>query len=240
MACDDQNSARITGIAGVIAELELFARAKPPRDSPGSSVRHVNFMAYVPVLHLLARALPSIGGYYACLARVGGEGRVRILLNIARAAHDGSRVEETAQRLVNLCSTSMHTSSLFPILVLATTHGLVIGDPFPWYPSDETIEFMGVRNAEIVLWVAYTIVVVINSLCLVAIMLSVSIPYILEYMVQTPQDRITLLCEMNPAQVVFSVIIFVGASVQLLLTLGGILASPKWGLRTTKTKDWAS
>ncbi len=191
---------------GARQQLEPFANSQRPRFS--GSLVHAMFMCAQPLMRML---LPSsCTGFYATLARAGGESRVRMLLKIAQfdehkarlSDEEAERYEMVGQTLVDLSVQTLQNFSVVGSLLFSATFLSVIGRPTPWTPSPETVERMGVDGSTALMYAAFILASCISTATLVALLYSVGSRYMLTYVLGSLESRLCLLCELNPVGVV--------------------------------------
>ena len=156
-----------------------------PSHTPPPS-RSVFFLLFSPLYMLIVPR--TCAGFYASLARAGGEARVRMLLTIAKLDHDGDGVlspeeitsfERVSQKLVDNTCTTLQNFAVVGSLLFSSTYLSVIGRPVPWKPSDPTADMLSPHSAGVVMWLAYGLATWITTFCLTTIVYSVGSRFML-------------------------------------------------------------
>ena len=221
------------------ARRQLVPFANAPRPSPcASGTRHALFVFTQP---FIAALMPrSSRGFYACLARAGGESRVRLLLQIAQIDTGGGEAPEAhkvvaLERLIDTTCNSLSNFAVVGSLLFAGNFLCVIGRP-PWQPTADAYELLGEVGAVTIMWVAYALACAIATGCLVTIIYAVGSKYLLTYILASLESKLCLLCELNPVGVVSRTVLTLVPMLIVLLPLGGLIAVGRgWGLAALGT-----
>ena len=190
---------------GAKRELDAFAKVKRPKTEGCLGVMlYAFFLLCCPVI---AKVTPgSFNGFYTCLARCGGESRVRMLLTIASldADQDGEltdeemrRFERISQKLVDNTCTTLQNFAVVGSMLFGGTYLAVIGRPIPWTPSEAAASFMSAYGADVIMWVTYSLATWITTLCLSIIVYSVGSRFMLTYILESLESKLCFLCELN-------------------------------------------
>ena len=214
--------------------LNLLAKAPMPTGTALNANLYALFLFAQPLVALVPQS--CFRGYYGELARVGGDGRVRLLLKIAKMDEDGDGAisGDELRHLDKLVDTTCLSLTNFAVVgsLLFTPNFLAIMDRGKWQPAAEAQLFLGDAAPTILMWVAYVLVCFIATICLTVVVYSVSSKYLLVYVHSTLEAKLCLLCELNPVGVCSRAFICVANLLLLLLPIGGMLGtgSGKWGL----------
>lgn len=230
-SCKSRTSQITLMARGARRQLQPFANAPRPtgRCCTSSAWFHALFIIAQPLFGVVLRDK----GFYATLARAGGESRVRMLLKVALfdANEDGDIDEEElvnyerlANELVEVANATLQNFSVVGSLLFGATFLAVIGRPTPWEPSPESINLFGDHLSFTFMWIAYGLSCLMTVFTLTSIIYSVGSRYMLMYILATLESKLCLLCELNPVAVVSRLFIMVVLLLFLLLAFGGLLA----------------
>lgn len=229
---DDNDHANLLQMArGARKRLEGFSQAPLPWST--SVTLYALFLVTQPLVALLPR---RCSGFYAALARIGGDGRVRLLLKIAKMDedHDGSISEHELKQLDKLVDNTCTSLTNFAVVgsLLFAANFLAVMDRPVWQPTGAATIFLGDTAPVALMGVAYALACCIATACLAIIIYSVASKYLLMYVHSTLEAKLCLLCELNPVGVCSRLFVSVVPLLVVLLPLGGMLGSGsgRWGL----------
>ena len=183
-------------------------------------------------------------GFYVELARLGGPTGVLTLLTIARIDADGTghideeelkTFEKVADKLVRETCDALQMSAVVASLLFGATFQTVIGRPQIFEASEASVLYFGDVSAEVLMWLAYSAMSLISTLCLIIIAFAFGSRTELQNVLPSTQSRLFFLCEVNPMNIVTSLVMFCLILFLFLALTAGILASPTRGFFTASS-----
>jgi len=218
-------------------EFEEVAQCEPPEEGV---LANLAVMAMIcPGASLLRCCMPP---FWGAMVTLGGLERGSVLLLMARidANHsstlDDAEVEEFEKAGNKLCSSvadTLGSLSIVGTLLFGATHLATIGRPVPWRPTEEAIEAFGREVAARLMGAAYITNVLVEGGALALVIVCIWYKIVLTTVLPSLESKLSALINYNMLNRVMTLIALTATVLLFVLVpLGGILSSPRWGFAT--------
>ena len=217
--------------------LREFASSHPPE-------RHDRLAAFSLALVLMLRWPLALvlkcpccrrqrKGFFRSLVRLGGVEKINILLTVSGFDCEGAtraEFERQGEQVVASATAGCQNISVVATLFIGLSHLNSIGRPSPWGPSATSLTALGTGWCDGLMYAAMAFNVVIELGALSLLLYCNLSRVLLVYVLPTLGSRLIFITDSNLPGNLAVAISWLGASVSMLVAVGGLLHSPKWGL----------